>query len=245
KRVGWAMAASVAALVLALALIAWDPLDRRLTPAARAWKNLQAEAKNPRDLDAVRTAVLKLRAEFATTPEARQAVLLFTHLPSPFDQLKPEEITADLRTPGQPREVVAVLGKRGQRQIRCLAFSPDCKYLAYAGDDQLVHLFDPRTHTERELKGHAAIVTGIAFSPDATTVAWCSNDGVIKFWDVATGNDLDRPLTTKADGNMHFLAFAPDGATLAWTNLGQVQLWDVTAAPPTVRRTLSSGGYAL
>jgi WD40 repeat protein len=193
----------------------------------------------------LRSAILKLRADFPGTPEAREAAGLFMQLPSPMDQFKPEEITADLKWPGQPRQVVAVLVKRGPRQVRCIAVSPDCKWLVYAGDDQTVHLVDTRTRAERELKGHTTSVQGVAFSPDGRTLASTGSDGIVKFWDPATGNDLGKQLTPKIEGGGRHLAFSPDGSILATTTGNKVVLWDWNAADPLVKATLAGGGYGI
>jgi WD40 repeat protein len=108
--------------------------------------------------------------------------------------------------------------------MRCVAFSPDCKLLAYCGDDKLVHLYDPVNGTDRELKGHAAIVMAVAWSPDGRMVASEDSDGVIRLWDAAgneLGNLAGEPCRPKA------LAFSPDGATLAASSGGNVKLWDL------------------
>jgi hypothetical protein len=71
--------------------------------------------------------------------------------------------------------------------INDVAFSPDSKLLATAGDKS-VKLWDVVRGKERQkLEGHEEWVNGITFSPDGKLLASISIDKTIKLWDVATG----------------------------------------------------------
>src|SRR5262249_26344542 len=74
-------------------------------------------------------------------------------------------------------------------RIRTVAFSPDGKQLATAGDpDQGVKLWNAATGKElATLKGHTGIVWSVAFSPDGGKLATGSEDKTLKLWDVTTG----------------------------------------------------------
>jgi WD40 repeat protein len=119
------------------------------------------------------------------------------------------------------------------RWVNAVAFAPDSKTVATAGDDGNVRLWDVATGGPRgTLCGHTDGVSALAFSPDGRTLATGSHDASVKLWDLAGEPEPDT-LAPHA-GNVQALAFAPDGTTLAVAcarpspldQPGEVKLWD-------------------
>ena len=67
-----------------------------------------------------------------------------------------------------------------------------------------------------------------AVSPDTRTLA--STGWQVRLWDLSSGRELPLEQTdweNLSDDNCHFLAFTPDGKTLAGTNEKRIAVWDV------------------
>lgn len=117
------------------------------------------------------------------------------------------------------------------REIRCLAFSPDGKVLA--SSSFTVSLWDVASGkhmTTLEDKDNT-IPLALAFSPDGKTLAAGTEGKVIKLWVIAS-----RVNTANLQGHterVSSVAFSPDGKTLASGGgsafKGELKLWDMTS----------------
>ncbi|MCM9077851.1 WD40 repeat domain-containing protein [Streptomyces spororaveus] len=69
------------------------------------------------------------------------------------------------------------------RTVHDLAFSPDGRLLAVAGDHSL-ELWAPHSGTSlgAPLRGHPAALRGVAFSPDGSLLAASGSDGTVRLW---------------------------------------------------------------
>lgn len=104
---------------------------------------------------------------------------------------------------------------------RALAVAPDGTRIAIAGvititAHQLVgHL---PTGEPVHFRGHTKRIECIEYSPDGTKLASASADRTLRIWDAATGKCL-RTFALKL-GPLHWVSFAPDGLTLAFSSTG-------------------------
>lgn len=75
--------------------------------------------------------------------------------------------------------------------INCVAFSPDGAFMATAGNDCMIHIWDLAIpNLIRVIKGHNRVIQHLEFSHDSKLLASASNDLAAKVWDVAAGLEL-------------------------------------------------------
>jgi len=111
-----------------------------------------------------------------------------------------------------------------------VAWSPDGKYIASAGQDHAVHVWEAieggRTHVT--YNGHSDDVDSAKWSPDGTHIASGSADRTVQVWDALHGG---RALVTHSgySAPVKSVAWSPSGTRIvAGSRDGTVRLWDAT-----------------
>ena len=112
------------------------------------------------------------------------------------------------------------------RAVFAVAAAPDGSWLAVAGLDPKVHVWDVAAGTKRAVfDGHHRAVYTVAVAPDGGWLATGDWDGTVRIWDVAT-------LTQKAvlyghRGAVYTVAITPDGRWLASGDEGgTLRIWE-------------------
>jgi WD40 repeat protein len=115
-----------------------------------------------------------------------------------------------------------------QRDIICMAFSPDDAAILTGGADGTIRLWDVRTgESLAVLRGHSMPVHSLAISPDGELFASGSNDERIRLWNMATGQEI--AVLEGHQATIPSLNFSPDGRRLVSGSSDRtIKLWDVS-----------------
>jgi WD40 repeat protein len=135
--------------------------------------------------------------------------------------------SAALAAAPEPEEL-----KAHDDQVYSVAFSPDGKYLATGGFDNVAKIWDFAQRKELyKLTGHTQPVYCVAFNKDGSMLATSSADMTIRLWNVADGKFI-REIKGHT-GIVDSIAFSPDGKSLASASSmpdKSVRLWNVDDA---------------
>ncbi|HWB10910.1 MAG TPA: hypothetical protein VG826_16900 [Pirellulales bacterium] len=172
--------------------------------------------------------------EFAVSPKADTGRRLAGHkagvLAAAFSPVNDWLVTA-----GADSQIVqwnvsgfGMMHTRWHRPQLAVAYSPDGKFVASGGDDNMIHLFTsaltPDT-VNHNLVGHGGAVMSVAFDPKGRWLASASADRTVRIWDVATRKQLH--CLTGHERLVRAVAVNPVSGELAsasWDST--VRLWD-------------------
>jgi WD40 repeat protein len=139
-------------------------------------------------------------------------------------ELAPKRLRLWALDPDQPPRAL----EAGAEEVRPVALSPDGSWVAVGCLDQTVRVGRPSVAGPWRTLMPGGRVTAVAFGPDGSLAV--ATDQAVLLWDSATGER--RAALPHSRGEVHGLAFSPDGRTLAVANgfrreWGSVTLWDV------------------
>jgi len=131
------------------------------------------------------------------------------------------------------RTITTFSGHNG-KPINSVDFSPDKQWVATAGDDGHVRLWQPRSGVESQVqlvidddKEHSKDIYRVRFI-DSLHLATAGKDGNVRLWNYRTGTELLK-LTEHGDEKVNALAISPNKKwMLTGGNDQKVRVWDLT-----------------
>ncbi len=173
----------------------------------------------------------------------RRAITPRPHHAGSMFNLDPARITAAQRTPGQPRELVAVIGDNRMRhlgEVMCVAISPDGATVASGEDNGSLFLWDARTMRRSAVVKTPGHVRALAFHPTGKTLAY-GTQGRVGLLDLQGETPTMTATLSDTSAWTRSLVYSPDGLSLAYQDAHSVQLWDVSAPRPRLRAAFEGG----
>jgi len=148
----------------------------------------------------------------------------------------------DVSPPGTT--LVTYLGHSKGSGVLAVAWSPDSKYIASAGGDNTVQVWDAFTGNNSivynnhrihlttawlDMRGDWALsVNTVAWSPDGLHIASGADDERVHIWNASTGNTL--VIYRGHVEELNSLAWSPDGSRIASGGADErIQIWDAAS----------------
>lgn len=126
------------------------------------------------------------------------------------------------------RGTVLRLKGTGGNGFTTVSWRPDGRYVAAAGWDSAVQVWDTTGRLRFVLRGHAGPAHRLDWSPDSSRLVTGSDDGTARVWEVTDLGATQVQLLSVQEGALSGVAFSPDGTrVLTGTQQSAVSIWDV------------------
>jgi WD40 repeat protein len=120
-------------------------------------------------------------------------------------------------------------------EVRCLSFSPNCKFLATGGNDATALVTEVQTGREIARIVHRSDVTGVHFSSDSRLLASASMDCTVRISDFVTGKLI---WEVSHDSQVYSVEFSPTEPLFATASVDNTaRLWSTESGKELARFT--------
>jgi len=230
RRAARLAAGALAVGALAVAVYAWHGrrvAEREVQEAAaseRVQRNRSRAAQSRTDALALANRIALARARAARERDPTESLAWLKEMDPEGPGAGPARILAvEARRRGVARRVL-----RGHTDwISALAYSPDGAYLASAGGDGSIRVWNPKDGASTLLAGHSGPVLAVAIAPDGRSLASGGADSTVRLWSLRDGSWASRVLEGHG-GWVGSVAFSPDGALLvSGSRDASIRLWDL------------------
>jgi WD40 repeat protein len=199
-------------------------------PAAEAKADAELAAARARPAEERRRGLVELRQTYPATAAALEAARLLAQLPGPLAALDPANVPAADRLPGQPTELVAVLGEHRRRHdnhVDGVAISDSGRVIASHDWGGIVRLWDASTLAPRgQVAGDFW-----GFVPGREEVV--VNPGlVVETWDVSGAAPRRKTASYQLSQQGWVHRVSPDGRFVAYgSESPALRLYDMKRPP--------------
>ena len=171
---------------------------------------------------AVAEATVLTAQPAATKPTPLPPTLAVGATPPPAT--KPTPLPATQPVVATPLPAILSTYQGHSDAVYAVAWSPDGKRLASAGNDRTAQIWDSSTGKRiTTYRGYSSRIYALAWSPDGSRIAF-SPGNFVQVWDAAR----DRLIITYRGYSdyIYALAWSPDGSRIAFSPGNFVQVWD-------------------
>ncbi|MEU4514246.1 WD40 repeat domain-containing protein [Nonomuraea wenchangensis] len=116
----------------------------------------------------------------------------------------------------------------GAEPLCGVAISPDGSWLATAGDNGRVRIWNLDGSIRTTLSGHDGTVNGVAIAPDGTWLATAGEDGTVRLRDA---DGTERAVLEGHEDAVRHVVIAPDGSWLVSCADDELRIWSAEGTP--------------